>query len=174
VPWKSAGVIVTDVNGGYLDANDAALELLGVPTAEDLRATPPGAFQPEAPDPDEEHAFRAAFLDAMFQGLIGEGVIRRLDGELVRVRTAIVPITEGFRILLYPVERPTTNLAPKVYKITDVLAEWRSAERRLVTVDPDSDEGRQLQAEVELLRDQYHAMFDRTAGSTNGARDRPA
>jgi hypothetical protein len=167
VSWQSAAALVTDEKGQYVDANEAGLELLGVASVEELRATPPAAFQATPPDTDEQQALRTAFLDAVFQGLIGEGTIRRLDGELVRVRTVITPIPEGgFRVLLDPVERPTTNLTPKVYKVSDVLAEWRSAERRLVTVDTDSEEGRDLLEDVELLRAQYRLLFEMNRPST--------
>jgi PAS domain-containing protein len=165
VPWLSAGVLILDAEGRYQDADDVALDLLGVPTVDELRATPPEVFQPTPPDPQTAEAFRAAFIDALFKGLIGEGALKRLDGELVRVRTAIVPEPEGgYRALLYPVERPTTNLAPKVYKIADVLAEWRNAERRLIALDPTTDEGRQVEADVTLLREQYQLLFKRSMG----------
>jgi len=165
VPWRSAGVVTLDPEGRYVDADEVALDLLGVPSVEILRETPPSAFQPLPPDPEGEAAFRSAFIDALFKGLIGEGALKRLDGELVRVRTAIVPEPAGgYRILLYPVERPTSNLEPRIYKIADVLAEWRLAERRLVVVDPATEEGRQLEADVQLLRDQYQLLFNRSIG----------
>jgi PAS domain-containing protein len=163
--WRSAAVLMLDAEGRYVDADERALELLGVGSVEELRATPPNAFQATPPDPEGEAAFRAAFLDAPFQGLIGEGAVKRLDGELVRVRTAIVLERDGgYRVLLYPVERPTSNLAPRMYKIADVLAEWRMAERRLVEIDPGTDEGRRIAAEVDQLREQYQVLFQRSSG----------
>src|SRR4051812_18080965 len=151
---------MVDTEGQPLDADPVALDLLGVSTVDALRATPPGSFQPVPPDPDEERAFRAAFAGSVTLGLIGEGAIRRLDGELVRVRPAIIrQPDETYRVLSYPVERPTENLTPRVYRIADVLAEWRSAERRLVDLDPGSDEGQQLAGEVALLREQYQLLF---------------
>ena len=166
VPWRSAGIIIVGADGRYLDGDDNALEMLGVETVDDLRATSPEIFQPVPRDPEETAAFQREFADAVFQGLIGEGALRRLDGELIRVRTAIIPEDDGtYRVLLYPVERPTTNLEVRVYKIADVLAEWRTAERRLVEVAPETDEGRQLAADVELLRHQYQQLFHRTMGA---------
>ena len=167
MPWRSAGVITLGPDGRYIDADQQALDILGVPSVEELRAMPPESFQPVPPDPEETEAFQRSFVDAVFQGLIGEGALRRLDGELIRVRTAIVPEPDGtFRALLYPVERPTTNLLARVYKIADVLAEWRSAERRLVELHPESDESRMVAADVELLRDQYQQLFHRTMGGS--------
>jgi len=166
VSWRSAGVLLTDADGRYFDADAVALDLLGVESVEELRATPVTAFQPVPIDPEEEAAFRAAFTTTAARGLIGEGAIRRLDGELVRVRTAILPNGDvGYRVLLDPVERPTTNIVPRLYTIADVLTEWRSAERRLVHLDPDSDEGRELAAEFELLRQQYLLMSRRAPDS---------
>jgi PAS domain-containing protein len=163
--WRSAAVVMIDAEGRYTDADERALELLGVATVDDLRATPPDTFQAMPPDPADEAAFRAAMLDATFHGLIGEGAIKRLDGELVRVRTAIIPEPAGgYRILLYAVERPTTDLTPRIYKIADVLAEWRMAERRLVGLDAATDEGRRVAAEVEQLKEQYQFLFQRAIG----------
>jgi hypothetical protein len=59
------------------------------------------------------------------------------------------------------IERPTTNLTAKVYRIADVLAEWRSAERELAELDPESDEAREVQAIIDLLREQHHTLFER-------------
>jgi PAS domain-containing protein len=157
--WQGAGVLLTDAEGRYFDADPVALDLLGVSSVEQLRATPVTAFQPVPVDPNEEAAFRAAFAASAAQGLIGEGAIRRLDGELVRVRTAILPTGDGYRVLLDAIERKTTNIVPRVYAISDVLAEWQSAELRLVEVSPTSDEGRRLAGEVAFLRGQYQRMF---------------
>lgn len=164
--WRSAAMVLLDAEGRYVDADERALQLLGVATVEELRATPPDVFQATFPDPDGEAAFRAALLAEPFRGLLGEGAIRRMDGELVRVRTAIIPKPEGgYRALLYAVERPTTNLTPRIFKIADVLAEWRVAERRLVGVDLATDEGKRVSAEVEQLREQYQVLFERSLSS---------
>ncbi|MEO5965653.1 MAG: hypothetical protein ABIR11_09335, partial [Candidatus Limnocylindrales bacterium] len=69
-------------------------------------------------------------------GVLAEGLFRRIDGELVRVRTAILAEPDGrYRALFYPVERPTTNLSSRVFRMADVLQEWRAVERRLVDLD---------------------------------------
>jgi PAS domain-containing protein len=163
--WRSAAVVQLGPDGRYVDADEVALELLGAANVEELRDTAPDTFQVEPQDPAATEAFQRAMVDARFQGLLGEIAFRRLDGDLVRVRTAIIPEAEGgYRALMYPVERPTTNLTPRIYKIADVLAEWRTAERKLVDVDPESDEGRRLGADVELLRQQYQQLFHRTIG----------
>ena len=109
--------------------------------------------------------------------MLAEGALRRTDGELVRIRTAILEEPDGrFRALFYPIERPTTNLSAKLYRIGDVLAEWRAAERELAEVDPASDGGMALAAEVDLLRSQYQELVRRAAdraGSLSASFDRP-
>lgn len=165
--WRSAAVVMLGSDGRYKDADAAALELLGVDSVDELRSTDPAVFQAVPSDPDEVDAMQRAFAGAMFDGVLAEAAIRRRDGELVRVRTAVIPVAGGdYRALLYPVERPTTNLTPRVYRIADVLAEWRSVERRLVEVGMDSDEGRLLAADVALLRDQYQQLFHRKIGAS--------
>lgn len=165
MPWTQAASVILDPEGRFLDADEHALDLLGVPTVEELRALPPDAFAALPPDPVEQEAWRKAYFASRAEGVLAEGAFRRADGELVRVRTAIMDEGNGrYRALFYPVERPTSNLSSRVFRIADVLTEWRAAERRLESVDPNSDEGRQIAADVELLRQQYHQMFRRTAG----------
>ncbi len=164
MPWRSAAVLTLDPTGRYLDADQEALDLLGVGSVEDLRDTDPSVFQAVSPNPADVEALGQAFTTAAFEGMLAEGAIRRLDGELVRIRTAVMPLDGGgYRALLYPVERPTVNLTQRVYRIADVLAEWRSAERRLVDLDPASEDAQRLAEEVVLLRAQYQELFQRRA-----------
>ena len=166
--WRRAATVVLDVDGRYVDADEAALDLLGVETVEELRATHPDRFAAIPPDPAEQEAWRRAYFASAAEGVLAEGTFRRIDGELVRVRTAIMAEADGrFRALFYPVERPTTNLGTRVYRIADVLQEWRAAERRLVEVESGTPEADRLLADIEALRDQYHTMFQR------GRRDHP-
>jgi PAS domain-containing protein len=154
--------VILDTEGKYLDADKAALELLGVASLDELRATPPERFATTPPDPAEQEAFRRAYFASRAEGLLVETAFRRLDGELVRVRTAIVDQGDAtYKALFYVVERPTTNLTPRVFRIADVLAEWRGAERELVALEPDSDEARDVAEAITLLRTQHRAMFDR-------------
>jgi hypothetical protein len=160
MPWRQAATVVIDTEGHYLDADEGALDLLGVSTVAELRALPPGAFAAMPPDPDEQEAWRRAYGSIRAEGVLAETAFRRTDGELVRVRTAILDQGDGrFLALFYPLERPTKDLSARVYGIADVLAEWRSAERRLVELEPESEEAREVQAEIELLRRQHHALF---------------
>ena len=158
-------VVQLDAAGRYVDANPTALDLLGVASVDVLRATPPDAFAVNPTDTDEQAAFREAYGSSAARGLLIESAFRRTDGELVRARTAILPDdVGGFRAIVHPIERPTTDLSWRVYTIADVLAEWRSAERRLVTLDDASDEAAGVRQQIDQLREQYQRMFSRSAG----------
>ena len=50
-----------------------------------------------------------------------------------------------------------------------VLAMWREVERRLRSVPPESQESEALQADVSLLRDEYHRL-----ATPSSEQDRPA
>lgn len=159
VVWQRSATVIIDAEGNYQDADQAALDLLGVPSVEELRATPPAAFAALPPDPEEQAAWRKAYFASRAEGVLAEVAFRRRDGELVRIRTAILDEGDGtFRALFYPIERPTTNVHPRIYRIADVLTEWRSAERRLVELEPGTDEAAALEADIAVLREQYQAM----------------
>jgi PAS domain-containing protein len=153
-----------DAAGRYVDANQTALELLGVPSVEVLRETKPDTFSPRPPDLEEQAAFMEAYIASAAKGLLVESALRRTDGELIRARTAILPEGDGYRVVFHPLERPTENLSVRVYTISDVLAEWRQAERKLVDVEPGSDEAIRVNEQIELFKTQYQRMFHRTAG----------
>lgn len=172
MPWRRAATLVFDATGTFLEADEAALELLGVASVEELRSTSLTRFAPHPHDPDEEAALRAAYFATAAGGVLAEVTFRRLDGELVRVRAAVIDEGDGrFRTLFYPIEHPTDALAPRLYRIAEVIAEWRSAERRLVEVDPASEEAERIRADIRLLREQHQVMFqqlDSRAPSTFG------
>jgi hypothetical protein len=133
-----------------------------VGSVEELRKTPPDRFAAVPPDPEEQEALRQAYVASRADGVFAEVPFRRLDGELVRVRAAIIDTGDGrYRALFYPIERPTADLSARVFGIADVLSEWRRAERRLVELDPASDEARRLTEDIALLRDQHHTLFER-------------
>jgi PAS domain-containing protein len=161
--WPTATVTL-DAAGRYVDANQPALDLLGVSSVEALRAAGPETFAVTATDPEESAAFQRAYAESAARGLLIESAFRRTDGELVRARSAILPDgTGGYRAVFHPIERPTTDVSWRIYTIADVLAEWRSAERRLVELDPGSDAAARVTEQIELFREQYRRMFDQTA-----------
>lgn len=165
MPWTRAATVFLDREGRYLDADELALDLLGVSSVEELRTLSGDVFAAVPPDPIEQEAWREAYFASQAEGVLAEGAFRRLDGELVRVRSAIMKEPDGrFRALFYPIERPTTNLAAKTYRIGDVLSEWRAAERKLAEIDPASAEGAALQGQVDVLRSQYQELVKRASG----------
>ena len=164
--WERAATLRIDATGRWLDATDEALDLLGVPSVAALRDLPSDAFSAAPPDPVEQAAFREAYGAAFAQGLLIEGPYRRLDGELGRARTAVLPDPDGaYSLLFYPLERPTTNLTTRILTIAEVLNEWRGAERRLVALDPDSDEAKRVTDEIDALRETHRRLFRKA--STN-------
>lgn len=113
VIWRCAAVVMLGPDGRYADADETALELLGVASVDELRATDPAVFQAVPPDPDEVDAMQRAFAEAIFEGVLAEGALRRRDGELVRVRTAVIPLPGGgYRALLCPPSRPVPAAVP--------------------------------------------------------------
>ena len=163
--WERAVMLRADAAGRWLDATDEALEMFGVPSRDVLRSLPNDAFSPTPPDPEERDALMEAYGAAFAQGVLIEGPYRRLDGEVGRARTAVFPDPDGaFILVIYPLERPTTNLSTRVVTIAEVLAEWRSAERRLVALDPDSHEARRVAEEIEGLREAHQRLFRKASG----------
>jgi PAS domain S-box-containing protein len=160
--------IIVSSEGQYLDANPAALELLGV-TLDELRASPPNRFSAEPSDPEAEAAFRAAWEAAGQPDLGGAGMIRRADGSTIWVKFAIREVEGGsFAVLLTPV--PDAPPAPSVvYTVGDVLAAWRAAERRLETLTEDAPERHAILADIDEFRERYQLLFRRGLGGSGGA-----
>jgi PAS domain-containing protein len=69
MPWTSAGTVMLDRDGRYLDADESALELLGVPSVDELRNTPPETFAAVPPDPIEQEAWRKAYFASRAEGV---------------------------------------------------------------------------------------------------------
>jgi PAS domain-containing protein len=160
-------IVSLDAAGRYLDANQPALDLLGVTSVDVLRNTPPETFSVGPTDPVAQAAFQRAYANSSARGLLIESTFRRLDGELVRARTMILNVDDGtYRAVVLPIERPTTDLSLRVFTIADVLAEWRTAERRLVELDEASDDAARVRAQIDIFRQQYRRMFDQSSGRT--------
>jgi PAS domain-containing protein len=168
VTWERAVMLRADAAGRWLDATDEALEMFGVPSLDVLRGLPNDAFSATAPDPAERDALIEAYGAAFAQGVLIEGPYRTLDGEVGRARTAVFPDPDGaYSLVVYPIERPTTNLSTRVVTIADVLAEWRSAERKLVALDAASDEARRVTEEIAGLREAHRRLFRKASGGVD-------
>ena len=150
--------LILDPDGTAVDADQAALELLGV-SLDELRRLPRGAFSPETPDPAEEAAFRKAWEAEGRPDIGGEGTIQRLDGSKVRVRFAITTDDTGRFIAVLEPTAGSVDLKPSIFTAGDVLAAWRAAERRLAEVIAGSQEAESIRAEIEGFRMRYQEFF---------------
>ena len=57
-------------------------------------------------------------------------------------------------------DAPTAPIEATPRSLTAILAEWRDAERRLATADPDSADAAEARALTEALRDEYRRAYD--------------
>ncbi len=160
----SDATMLLDPDGTVVDASPSMLDLLGV-GLDQLRALPRGAFAPEPPDPVAEAAFREAWESQGSPTIGGQGTIKRLDGTKVRVRFAISPTDDGrFRAIVDPI-RGSVEEGPTLFTAGRVLAEWRAAERRLTTLEPETPDWTRVQAEIEGFRATYQDLFRDVRGS---------
>jgi PAS domain S-box-containing protein len=153
-------------DGGYRDANRAALDLLGLTLAE-LRASAPGRFAAEPTDADADAAFRAAWEASGRPDVGGATTIRRADGTKARVKFAIRQMDDGsYTVLLTPV--PGAPREPtRVYTAGDVLAAWRAAERQLETLAEDAPERHEILADIAMFRERYQLLFQQGVGGSD-------
>ncbi len=157
-------VVVVRTDGTFVDANAAALELLGV-TLDELRRADPGQFSVGPRDAEAGAALREQLSSAGDPDLIGETTIARPDGERRRIRFVITRHGETeYAAILEPLEA-STNDDTVVYTAGDVLAEWRAAERRLQAVPEKSPEWRATRARIAELRDRYQQLFEARRGA---------
>ena len=120
--------LVADRHGRYLDADDAALELLGL-TLEELRSMRVGQFS-------GPHAELAATvwrrLAATGQDMpSGEGTLYLPNGTEVRVRYLRIAARPSgdYELDLEPIEAASTQRPPTSDRPSSILREWRAAER---------------------------------------------
>ena len=150
-------VITIDKAGHYVDANDAALELLGV-TLSELRTSAPDRFAIRPTVQAEQTELRDQWETGGEQPLVGTAGIRRADGTTIRISYAIEATEAGFGVRLQRVEG-SPEAPPSLFTVGRVLHEWRAAERVLAELAPGSPEWARIQGEVEMLRGQYHQLF---------------
>jgi PAS domain-containing protein len=150
-------VISLDALGRYLDANAAALELLGVSLAE-LRASAPDRFTMRPATDAEQAALRSQWSKDGAPPLVGTAGLRRADGTTIRVAYAIEPGDPGFRARLWRVDG-SPHAPSTLFTIGQVLREWRSAERKLAELVPGSADWARTLSEIEMLRGRYQELF---------------
>jgi PAS domain-containing protein len=150
-------VIRIDAAGRYVDANEAALELLGVTLAE-LRESPGDRFSMRPTNADEQAAFREEWESAGSRPLVGTAGLKRGDGATIRVLYAIEADESGYLARLWAVPG-SPDAPPSVFSVGEVLRSWRAAERELAELTQGSPEWAQTLSEIELLRDRYRELF---------------
>jgi PAS domain S-box-containing protein len=164
-PGSTEALITIDKAGHYVDANDAALELLGV-TLSELRTSAPDRFAIRPTVEAEQAELRDQWETGGEQPLVGTAGIRRADGTTIRISYAIEATDTGFRARMQRVDG-SPEAPPSLFTVGRVLSEWRAAERVLAELPPDSPEWARIQEEVEMLRGRYHQLF-KVAGTGSG------
>ncbi|MEA2610780.1 MAG: hypothetical protein QOI37_718 [Chloroflexota bacterium] len=158
-------VLELDGAGRCLEANGAALELLGV-SLDELRAAPAGRFAIQSSPDGEQSALRAQWSAGGEELLVGTTGLLRGDGATIRVAYAVERTGLGFRARLWQVEG--SPLSPtSAFTVGDVLREWRAAERQLTELLPGTPDWTRTLSEIELLRSRYQELF-KAAGPTSG------
>jgi PAS domain-containing protein len=150
-------VIRIDAAGRYVDANETALELLGVTLAE-LRESPGDRFAIRPANVAEQTALRAEWESAGYRPLVGTAGLKRGDGATIRVSYAIETDASGFVARLWEVSG-SPDAPPSVFSVGDVLRSWRAAERELAELRQGSPEWARTLSEIEMLRDRYRELF---------------
>jgi PAS domain-containing protein len=153
-------ILSLDSAGRYVDANAAALDLLGVSLSE-LISSPPDRFAIESRDDTLRAELRADWEAAGARPLVGSAGIKRADGSPIRVAYAIETASTGFRMRLWQIEG-APEAPSSIFSVDDVLREWRAAERGLAVLEPGTSEWTRTMSEIEMLRDKYQDLF-RTA-----------
>jgi PAS domain-containing protein len=159
-------VLSLDHTGRYVDADEAALELLGVSLAE-LLASPPDRFTIEPSDAAEQASLRGEWATSGSRPLVGTAGLRRADGQTIRVSFAIEPAGAGFRARLSPIQG--SPVAPSTgYTVASLMREWRDAERKLAELVPGTPAWARTKTEIEMLRDRYQELFRSLAHHEEG------
>jgi len=156
-----------DKTGRYVDANEAALELLGVSLPE-LLASPPDRFTIEPTDEAEQASLREEWASSGSRPLVGTAGLVRADGQTIRVSYAIEPAGPGFRARLSLIQGSPEARA-SVYTVGSVMREWRAAERQLSELLPGSDDWARTKTEIEMLRARYQELFRTLSGPSGRA-----
>ena len=152
-----------DKTGRYVDANEAALELLGVSLPE-LLVSPPDRFKIEPTDVAEQASLREEWASGGSRPLVGTAGLVRADGQTIRVSYAIEPAGAGFRARLSLIHG-SPDAPASVYTVGSVMREWRAAERQLAELLPGSEDWARTKNEIEMLRARYQELFRTLSGS---------
>ncbi len=148
--------ILVGADSTIIEATDAALEILGM-SLDELRALPPGGLSLEE-DKAGREGFEDAWQEAGRGAIVGAGTVRLLDGRLIRVRYLIDPRPDGTFEVIIERSQEAIGEPPRAYTVGSVLSAWRTAERGLAELEPDSPEWATAQAEIEHFRTEYQRL----------------
>jgi PAS domain S-box-containing protein len=152
----SDAAITLDRSGHYLDANAAALDLLGV-SLDELRGSAPDRFS-MGPPVDADQAAARAHLESSSSPLVGTTGLRRADGTTVRVAYAIESAETGYLARLWVIDGSAHEPAT-IHNADEVLRNWRAAERALAELTPGTREWARTLSEIEVFRNEYQELF---------------
>ena len=166
------GRLVADREGRYLDADDSALELLGV-TLDELRSMRVGDFS----GPHREMAATVwRRLAATGQDMSsGEGTLFLPSGSQVRVRYKRIAVLPGgaYELDMEPLEGAVAGEAQDAARppISDrpstILREWRVAEREMAAAAADGPGAMAAPDEATDAADKLRRLYqDSVAGRT--------
>jgi PAS domain-containing protein len=166
---ETEAVIALDAAGRYLDANAAALQLLGVSLAE-LRKSAPDRFTMRPATDAEQAGLRSQWAQDGAPPLVGTAGLRRADGTTIRVAYAIESADSGFSARLWRVGG-SPDLPTSLFTVGAVLREWRAAERELAELVPGTPAWARSLSEIELLRGRYDELFSAMKAPPHASRD---
>jgi PAS domain S-box-containing protein len=152
----SDAAITLDRSGRYVDANAAALALLGV-SLDELRGSAPDRFS-MVPTVDADQAAARAHLESSSSPLVGTTGLRRADGTTVRVAYAIESAETGYLARLWVIGGSPHEPAT-IHTADEVLRNWRAAERALAQLAPGTREWARTLSEIEVFRNEYQELF---------------
>lgn len=162
---RRSGWVRLSTAGRYLDADEAALAMLGMTLAE-LRHALPGSFSAEPPDPAATEALRGEWERTGRGALAGSTTVKRPDGSELALRFLIEPQPNGTMLAVIEAmpEAGKSAHPTVIYTVAGVLSAWRAAERQLEALTPGSPEEVQLRAQIDNLRSEYRRLVDARRG----------
>jgi hypothetical protein len=150
-----AAYVVSAADGMYVDATQAALELLRT-DIQGLKARRVGDFSPPG---GRETMNDLLAWTRRNPGLWRTGIteILRTDGWVVAVRFAAIRRPKGQLVMRLEADGAANGVVEPA--VSDVLEAWRQKARELAELTPGTDEFVLAEAEVEWLNAEYQRLF---------------
>jgi len=163
-PFSRAAYVIADGHGSCLDANDAALEMLGI-DIETLRLLRVGDLT-KADSPDSLTRQLVASCDQIGSWLTGACALLRADGATVPVRFGTLRLKSGELVARFERFPGPSNSAtgPR-----ETLEAWRQQELALAQTTQGTIERQVVELEALWLAAEYQRLAIERAESTEGA-----